>query len=612
MNEFDEQFRDMPHGQHLTFIYDDPKEQLAVICPYMKVGLDRGESCLYMSDVMSEAAIVTALEGYGIDVAHERERGALTIIAARDAYLVGGAFDPDTMIAFLDATIGDVCDRGFTGFRAAAEMSWALSGAPGCELLASYESRISDCFPGKRATGLCQYHRPSFPPSVIRDVLRTHPAVVYDGRVCESLYFEPLDVFHGRCDEEERLAWMLAQTRRSHDARLAREMVVVERSRREAAEASARSKDQFLAMVSHELRTPLTSALAAMWVLKGSELDASGLEAADTLSHSIASQIRLVDDLLDGARIEAGRLSLAIEPVDARFAIGSALDSLQADAIAKGVALVRELHATPILILADPLRVEQIVVNLVANAIKFTPEGGTVRVRLTRDTEGISLVVDDDGAGMDESFVGRAFDRFSQAQAGSTREYNGMGLGLAIVRQLVTLHGGTVVAESAGIGRGSTFTVRLPFVCKHPAAMAVTPRLGDSLPDAYVDRHLQHLRVLVVDDDRDTCAAIGSILKNFVAEVRTASSTTDAMTAASNFRPDVVVTDIAMPGQDGCALLDRLRKSVSTTAIALTAHADPRTENFLLKAGFDFYLRKPVDPMALVKTVAEAGRLTVH
>jgi signal transduction histidine kinase len=373
-----------------------------------------------------------------------------------------------------------------------------------------------------------------------------------------------------------------------------------------------RLKDEFLATVSHELRTPLTAMLTWAALLRGDKLDAARrLRGLEVIERSARAQAKVIDDLLDMSRIMTGKMHLEVRLTDVRTVIRGALDSVAPAAEAKAIALVPLLATTPMEVLGDPDRLQQIMWNLLSNAIRFTPKGGRIDVGVRLVEGDVEISVRDSGAGISREFLPHVFDRFRQAESASTRSHSGLGLGLAIVRHLVDLHGGAVRAESLGKGHGATFVVTLPVAARREdgAAAPVLPRPRPDEVGAGVDAGLgvAGLRVLVVEDDVDGCEAIASVLGFAGAEVRTAGSVRAALEVLGSWTPDVLVSDIGLPGEDGYALLRHVRAQEGTErlpAIALTAYAQAHDRTRALSAGFEAHVTKPVEPDELLRVLA--------
>jgi signal transduction histidine kinase/ActR/RegA family two-component response regulator len=364
-----------------------------------------------------------------------------------------------------------------------------------------------------------------------------------------------------------------------------------------------RLKDEFLATLSHELRNPLnviTGYSELLLRIPESRSSPRIQTAAAAIARSASAQDRLVSDLLDLSRLQMGKLSLQIQPMALSAAIADAAQAVRGEAAAKRVELEIALPDEPLLCRADPTRVQQIAWNLLSNAVKFTPPGGRVRLSLSRIDDEARLSVEDTGEGIDPSFLPRVFEVFRQAEGGTVRRHGGMGIGLALVRQLTELHGGNVRAFSAGVGRGAKFTVTLPL---HEGSEAEPERAAGSFPS------ISAVRVLLVDDSSETVAALRDLLECEGATVTTALSGAEGLRAAKENEFDLVISDISMPEMDGYEFLRRLRsgaKTPSVTAVALTGFG--RQEDVLdaRRAGFDRHLTKPVHFEELVQVIRDA------
>jgi signal transduction histidine kinase len=379
-------------------------------------------------------------------------------------------------------------------------------------------------------------------------------------------------------------------------------LITSEQAARREAERANRSKDEFVATVSHELRTPLTAILGWARLLRDGRLAPEAqTRAIAAIDRNAQVQRRLIDDLLDVSRIVRGELKFDQTVVPRAHAAPAALDAVSPQAAEKGVTIERRIDRAPIEVIGDAQRLQQVVWNLVLNAVKFTPSGGRVIVALRRRGRDAELVVSDTGIGLSPEFLPHVFDWFRQADSASTRAQPGLGLGLGLVRQIVELHGGRVRAESAGPGRGATFLVTLPL---HEAEAMLTPsRVVPPFRDTPADLH--SVRVLVVDDDKETAEAVRAVLEHAGADVHSAASAEAARRDIKAWHPDLLISDIAMPFEDGYMLIKSLRDAdVNVAAIALTAHARREDEEKALAAGFQIHLAKPVDPGHLVDTVA--------
>jgi PAS domain S-box-containing protein len=379
--------------------------------------------------------------------------------------------------------------------------------------------------------------------------------------------------------------------------------LVREQEARRAAQRENERKDEFLATLSHELRAPLTPILGWTSVLRTGRVDALGFERGlDVIERNVKRQAQLIEDLLDVSRIVNGKLRLDLQPVDARAVVEAGLESVRPAAAARSVQLDLVTGPGPFAVVADAARFQQVVWNLAANAIKFTPEGGRVEVRLEAVPGRVRLEVHDDGIGIEPDFLPEVFDRFRQAATGSTRSHGGLGLGLTIVRHVVEAHGGTVEASSAGTGKGATFVVLLP-AAHGPDASAKEKR-----PVTATMHALDGLKVLVVDDDSAVCEVLRLVLSGQGARPTIAASVDEAQAAFARERPDVVVSDIGMPHRDGYAFIESVRAlsaddGGNVPALALTAYASPEDAARARAAGFSMHLAKPVDPALVVRTI---------
>ncbi|NQE34544.1 hybrid sensor histidine kinase/response regulator [Microcoleus asticus] len=415
---------------------------------------------------------------------------------------------------------------------------------------------------------------------------------------------------------QERTAELEASNR-TKDELLMREQVI-----REDAEAANRAKDEFLSILSHELRTPLNAILGwSTMLLRQKNLSGDKVvRALETIERNAKSQAQLIEDILDVSRIITGKLRLQVRRVNLVSVIESAIDSVRLAAEAKSIRLQSVLDSESGPLLGDADRLQQVVWNLVSNAIKFTPKNGRVQIRLERVNSHVEITVSDTGPGISSDFLPFVFDRFRQHDSTTTRSYGGLGLGLAIVRQLVELHGGTVTVVSPGIGQGTSFTVKLPVMIIHPPASGDPERLNSIVEEnARVEASptLEGLQILVVDDEADALELLSTILQKYGADVIAVASVKEALTVieTATRSPDVLVSDIGMPDEDGYSLIRKLRQLEAQRggrlpAIALTAYARNDDRRQALLAGFQMHLTKPVDAADLVAVVASLTGLT--
>jgi signal transduction histidine kinase/ActR/RegA family two-component response regulator len=417
------------------------------------------------------------------------------------------------------------------------------------------------------------------------------------------LTYRTYSLFVGRLEDQKR-----------HHERLAAALEETQTARA-SAEAANVLKDQFLATVSHELRTPLNAILGwADMLCSGILQEPRRAAAAEAIFHNAQRQARLIDELLDMARIMSGKLRLERTLVEPRDIVSGALETVHPAAEAKGISIAFDLDPEVGPFHGDPSRLQQVLWNLLANAVKFTPEGGAINVRVGRRGTTGEIVVADSGSGIRPDFLPSVFEPFRQADASATRMYDGLGLGLAIVKQLVEAHGGSISVASAGEGKGATFTVRLPLAREgriHRQAPAPDPA------PASEPQSLHGLTVLVVDDDGDSRDVVSAYLEAHHAKVQTAASAADAFALLQREPVDVLLADVAMPGEDGYSLIRRVRglqhgRAALIPAAALTAFARDEDRVAALKAGFQMHLAKPIDPDSLVAAVATLGRSKVY
>lgn len=435
-----------------------------------------------------------------------------------------------------------------------------------------------------------------------------------DGTVIEvSLTISPIRDATGRIVGASKVARDITERARLHHERS--RLLDSERAARAEAERAARLRDEFLATVSHELRTPLNVILGWAQLLRRStktpDVIEQGLDAIET---GARSQAQLIEDLLDMNRIMSGKLHLDVQNVPLAAVVESALATLRPAIEAKEIRLQTTLATNVATIKGDPARLQQVVWNLVSNAVKFTPKHGKVQVLLERVNSHVELSVADNGMGINPGFLPHVFERFRQADSSASRQHGGLGLGLAIVKQIVELHGGSVTAESAGEGKGATFQVRLPVSIIKPPARFEPEYVRSAESEGVI---LAGVRVLVVDDDPGAAEIVKRMLEAGAAETVIATSGEEALAIIRATRPDIILSDIGMPGMDGYELIRELRKTGnSTPAIALTAFARPEDRIRSLEAGFTAHLSKPVDARELLivtqAILRNAGRLVSH
>jgi signal transduction histidine kinase len=366
-----------------------------------------------------------------------------------------------------------------------------------------------------------------------------------------------------------------------------------------------RAKDEFIAVISHELRTPMTSILgwARMLELGGLD-DETRQEAIDAITRSTRAQAKLIEDLLDESRIASGKLKLELRPLDLNAVVNASVAMMRPVADARRISIDWHPEEAPVRIAADPVRIQQVIGNVLSNAVKFTPEGGDVSLGVRREEGNAVVQIADSGRGMDSALLPYVFDRYRQGHSDGVDRQAGLGLGLAIARHLVEMHDGTIGAASDGEGRGSTFTIRLPlheapasaFLDRDSARAGALPSLGG-------------VRVLIVEDEIDNRNVLSTVMKQCGASVKCVGTAAAAFTVISDWRPDVLIADIALPDLDGCTFMEQLRSGsvndgAATPSLALTVFGRPNERQRIEKAGFDVFRQKPIDPVDLAHEVA--------
>ena len=435
-----------------------------------------------------------------------------------------------------------------------------------------------------------------------------------DGKLLNiSLTVSPVKDRSGKIVGASKVARDITDRKRA-EAELERLLASEKQLRRQAEEAS-RLKDEFLAVVSHELRSPLNAITGWASLLLMRQLDDRTKHAIETILRNAQTQTQLVADLLDVSRIVTGQLRLKVRSFQLIPVIEAAIEVVRPASEAKSIRIETILDPSAGPIAGDPDRMQQIFWNLLSNAVKFTPKGGRIQVRLQRINSHVEVVVSDTGRGVDPKLLPFIFERFRQGDSSTTREHGGLGLGLAIVRHLVELHGGVVNAYSDGAGKGAEFIVQLPTLVSartsQPGEERVHPSAGGNLSGGVPA--LAGVRVLVVDDERDAREIISVILGEAGAEMATASSTREALDLVERWKPDVLISDIGMPGESGYDLIRKVRalpagKGGQTPAIALTAYARVEDRLKILSAGFQMHVPKPIEPIELATVVASLAK----
>jgi signal transduction histidine kinase/CheY-like chemotaxis protein len=613
--------------EHFVQFYETDGFLVNSLRGFVASGLGAGEACVVVAGKPHREALDESLLCAGVDVDAARRRGqyvALDSCETLARIMVDGEPEPSRFVEVLGGVltragsgrrrvrvfgemVADLCDQQAHASAVRLEGLWnELLKTHACTLFCAYPLRS---FGGAELAGhfdeVCAAHARIIPAEsyAVADTEKRLRTVTVLQQKAASLEAEVA--------ERRRAEGELRALKDELEVRLAREQ-----SAREEAERANRLKDEFLANLSHELRTPLTAVLGWTHVLRTGRLDPEATERAlETVERNARAQNQLIEELLDMSRIITGKLRLDVRAVAPEAFVGAAVEAMRPAAEAKGVRLEKLSGAGAGVVSADADRLRQVIWNLLSNAIKFTPKGGVVEVLLARAGQEVEIAVSDTGQGIGREFLPYVFDRFRQADMGTTREHGGLGLGLAIVRHLVELHGGAVRAESEGEGRGATFTVRLPLlrdadvvsrVVEDEAAAPADVHAASQLPQSAV---FEGLRALVLDDEADTCEVLAVMLREHGAEVSIMLSGAEALAEVERSRPHLLVADIGMPGMDGYEFMRRVRRlpperGGRTPAVALTAYARAEDRRRALRAGYQMHLPKPVEPDELIAVVA--------
>jgi PAS domain S-box-containing protein len=579
-----------------------------------------------------ESHVLELLNSTGSALASTRDLRSLLQVATDAATGIAGArqgaflyhgrndgIEPDANNLFTLYTVSGGSPVGFEAFGASGPTG--LFG-PGLLDHPAGVIRSADVTLDARLRDAPPFALPAGHPAV-RSYLAV-PVVGHSGELLGTMFFghpEP-DVFSERTERIVRgiaaQAAVAIDNVRLYEAaqRAAEERKVLLESERQAraeAERTSQMKDEFLATLSHELRTPLSAILGWAQVLRRGSRDQNDLQKGlQTIERNARAQAQLIEDLLDMSRITSGKVLLDMQAVAPASFIDAAIETVRPAADAKNIRIDKQYAADPGLVAGDPARLQQVVWNLLSNAIKFTPRDGQVSIELARNDASVAITVRDNGAGIRPEFITHVFERFRQADASMTRRHGGLGLGLAIVKHLIEQHGGTVRAESAGEGKGASFTIELPLAKQQPPATR-SARAAMILPTPATPEmtvlDLSGVNVLVVDDDRDARELIKRILSDCGASVRIAASARDAFALFKERVPNLLISDLGMPEVDGFELLDWVRhlgreEGSQVPAIALTAFARSEDRLGALEAGFSAHISKPVEPSELIATVA--------
>ena len=615
-----------PVLEHVVQFYESDTFLLDSLSGFIGTGLREAETCVVVATKAHRKGVEERLGLYGIDLAAAKLCGQYVSMDAGDTLsrlMVDDDPSPSRFADVMGGVIEQAAKRGHR-VRIFGEMV-ALLWATGNKNAAL---RLEDCWNDLKKSQsfslFCAYPINGFDGEIFADGL---------SNICTShARVIPAESYSALNNVEDRLRNIieLQQKARLLEAEIgerkqAEEQLKValqhERLARAEAEAADRLKDEFLATVSHELRTPLNAIIGWSYMIRSKSLDEATLaRAMETIERNAKSQAQLIEDILDVSRVITGKLHLENEPVDMVTVINAAIDSVQLAADSKGIQLEVTLLPSSRHVIGDSTRLQQVVWNLLSNSIKFTPAGGRVEVRLKRAGSKAQVTVSDTGEGIDKNFLPYIFDRFRQADGASTRRHGGLGLGLAIVRHLVELHGGTVHADSRGAGSGATFTIRLPLATRGESAKSASKvvsrkrRSNDNHVSDTPHFLLEGVRVLVVDNDPDTLSVIVAMLADRMATVQTASSVADAFEKTQMFKPHVLVADLAMRNEEGFTLIEKIKTLGEQCAqhipgIALTACVRVDDRARALSAGFNMFVPKPVVPDELVAAIATLAEL---
>ena len=625
----------MNESDHFVQFYEGDEFLLNSLGGFVGAGLCGDDACIVVATEAHREGLDVRLRELGLDVVAARASGQYISLDAGETlskFMIDGSPEPGRFAEVIGQLIARAA-HGRSRVRVFGEMVallWAEGNRGAALQLEELWNRLGET---SLFSLFCAYPMNGFCGEAMAEplshVCTTHSRVI------------PAESYTALADPDERLRVIIqlqqkarrleaevAERKEAEKALLALKdelevQLTREQMARAEAEAANRLKDEFLATVSHELRTPLTAIMGWSHMLRERRLDeAMTARALETIGRNAESQAQLIEDILDVSRVITGKLRLNVGPVDAAAIINAAIDSVQLAAESKGIELEVTLDPSARHISGDSGRLQQVVWNLLSNAIKFTDAGGRVSVRLERAGPDVQIRVTDTGQGISPDFLPYVFDRFRQADGTSTRRFGGLGLGLALVRHLVELHGGTVSADSQGEGHGATFTIRLPFHApvreRAKGKRRVTAKLWpDGDGDAALNPlpSLEGVEVLLVDDDRDTLQMITAMLTEQRAKVQVAASVAEALELLQLFSPDVLVSDLAMPDEDGYSLIGKLRSledgdARQTPAVALTAYVRVEDRSRALSAGFNMFVPKPVEPRELIEAIAnltEAG-----
>jgi signal transduction histidine kinase/CheY-like chemotaxis protein len=620
--EFDRRVARLRPGDHVCILCEGAAAKPAALAPFFRAGLRRGARCLLLGTREDLAALERVLEASGSPVGGDEERGALVVLeslppASSAVRSPASSQEPGQLLDLLRQAEQEALDDGFTGLVVAGELV-AASGGDGCRGsngLVRCEALLGRFLAGSRTLGLCLYDRARLSPEALAGLLRTHPVAAVDGDLCPNVFAEPSGLVLDAAAPEARTSWMLGEMRRASEAErrqgeLAGRLV----EQQGALDRADRARDDFLAMLAHELRNPLGTISNAIQVLRMRGYgDETFARAVDTAERQVRRQATMVDDLLDASRVTRGTIELRREPLDLVALVREVAGEHRSAFARARLRLALELPEERLAVRGDRLRLAQALSNLLDNAVKYTPQDGRVTVRARAVDGRAEVTFRDTGTGIAADVLPHVFEVFAQGDHSLDRSKGGLGVGLAVVKGLVELHGGEVVAESAGPGLGAEFTLRLPAE-PDPAARAIAlDRRPKGVPAAAaaVSRPPEPRRILVVEDNPDAAESLRDFLELSGHEVELASSGLDGVEAARQFHPEIVLCDLGLPGMDGFEVAAELRRDPTTASarlIAVTGYGREEDRRRSKAAGFDLHLTKPVDPAWLRQLLQSPAR----
>lgn len=609
---------EMGATDHFVQFYEADGFLLNSLSGYIGKAIKSGAGAIVVATPEHRRGLDELMLANGLDVDGARKSGGYVSLDAAETlakFMVEGAPEPERFNDVIGSVIASVT-VGRARISAFGEMVALLWEQGRYTAAVRLEELWNDLQKVQSFSLFCAYPMNEFSGAQLiephRNICSVHshviPAESYAGLADLDARFRAIALLQQKASSLETEV----KERRQIEDRL-RLALAGEQVARAEAESANRMKDEFLATVSHEIRTPLNAIIGWSHLLRSGRLDeATAVRAVETIDRNAKAQAQLIDDILDVSRVITGKLQLHSEPVDIAAVINAAIDSVQLAIDAKDLRLEVTLDPSARHTFGDASRLQQVIWNLLSNAIKFTPAGGQIEVKVERAGGNMQLRVSDTGCGFSRDFLPFIFDRFRQADGTSTRHHGGLGLGLAIVRHLIELHGGSIKADSAGEGQGSTFTIMLPLSSQDKVRRKTTGRLGvkkaanenvTALPS------LDDVRVLLVDDDPDTLQMIRAMLDGSRAIVQTATCVSEAMEILEWYRPHVLVSDLAMPGEDGFSLISKV-KALNTgngceiPAIALTSYVRIEDRTSALSAGFNLFVPKPVQLEELITAIA--------